>query len=98
MANLPKLSKTKPIEIAIDSSGLKISGEGEWEIKIHGADKRRNWIKVHIGVDTRAQDLVAAIVTDEKTFTYQTRPVLETKAASALQAYANFLKKMTGLN
>jgi IS5 family transposase len=67
MATLPKLSNTKPMEIAIDSSGLKISGEGEWKVKIHGADKRRNWIKVHIGVDTRTQDLVAAIVTDEKT-------------------------------
>ena len=67
MATLPKLSNTKPMEIAIDSSGLKMAGEGEWKVKIHGADKRRNWIKVHIGVDTRTQDLVAAIVTDEKT-------------------------------
>lgn len=55
------------MEIAVDSSGLKVAGEGEWKVKIHGADNRRNWIKIHIGVDTRTQELVAAIITDEKT-------------------------------
>jgi len=63
---ISKLSNRKPLEIAIDSSGLKLAGEGEWKVKIHGADKRRNWIKIHIGVDTRTQELVAAIITDDK--------------------------------
>ncbi len=37
---LPKLSDARLTEIAVDSSGLKIMGEGEWKVKIHGADKR----------------------------------------------------------
>lgn len=65
--SLPRLSNVRPMEIAIDSSGLKIMGEGEWKVKIHGADKRRSWIKIHIGVDTRTQELAAVEVTDEKT-------------------------------
>lgn len=65
--SLPKLSDGKVLEVAIDSSGLKIMGEGEWKVKIHGTDKRRSWIKIHIGVDTKTQDLVAIEVTDEKT-------------------------------
>ncbi len=42
-----------PIEIAIDASRLKIMGEGEWKVKNRGADKQRNRIKAHIGVDAR---------------------------------------------
>ena len=42
MATLPKLSNIKPMEIAIDSSGLKMAGQGDWKVKIHGAYKRRN--------------------------------------------------------
>jgi len=40
---------------------------GEWKVTIHGVNKRRNGIKVHIGVDTDTQELVAVEVTDEKT-------------------------------
>ena len=32
----------------MDSSGLKVRGEGEWKVKIHGSEKRRGWIKLHI--------------------------------------------------
>lgn len=48
------------MELTIDSSGLKISGEDERKVKVHGAGKRRGWIKLHIGVDPRSQDLVVA--------------------------------------
>ena len=38
--------------IAIDSTGLKVFGEGEWKVKKHGAEKRRTWRKLHSAVDT----------------------------------------------
>jgi hypothetical protein len=66
-ACLPKLSTRKPLELAIDSSGLKVSGEGEWKVKIHGREKRRGWVKLHIGVDPKTGELIAIDVTDEKT-------------------------------
>ena len=83
--SLPKISNTHPTEIAIDSSGLKISGEGEWKVKIHGADKRRSWIKIHIGVDTQTQELVAVEVTNEKIGDATVLPKLVDKAGKKIK-------------
>jgi transposase len=35
----------------LDSTGLKVYGEGEWKVKIHGKSKRRTWTKIHIAID-----------------------------------------------
>ena len=40
-----------PITIAIDSTGVKVYGEGEWKCRKHGWSKRRTWRKLHLGVD-----------------------------------------------
>ena len=49
---LPKRTgSTVPITLIVDSTGLKICGEGEWHSKKHGAKLRRKWKKLHIGVD-----------------------------------------------
>ena len=84
-ASLPKLSKRKPMEIAIDSSGLKISGEGEWKVKIHGKEKRRGWIKLHIAVDPKSGELIAIDVTNEKTADSQAFPDLINKSPKTLK-------------
>ncbi|ESJ93707.1 hypothetical protein P800_03254, partial [Acinetobacter lwoffii NCTC 5866 = CIP 64.10 = NIPH 512] len=31
--------------------GMKFLGEGEWKRKKHGAEYRRQWRKLHIGID-----------------------------------------------
>lgn len=41
------------IVIAIDSTGLKIYGEGEWKVRKYGYSKRRTWRKLHLGVDPK---------------------------------------------
>jgi len=46
-----KVPKSGPVTIAIDSTGLKIYGEGEWKVRKHGYSKRRTWRKLHLGVD-----------------------------------------------
>jgi hypothetical protein len=38
------------ITIVIDSSGLKVYGEGEWKMRTHGKSKRRTWRKIHLSV------------------------------------------------
>ena len=35
-------------------------------MKIHGHEKRRGWIKVHLAVDPKTQELIAIEVTDDK--------------------------------
>ena len=49
--------------LAIDSTGLKVFGEGEWKVKKHGAEKRRVWRKIHLGIDTHTHQIIAAEVT-----------------------------------
>ncbi len=39
------------LHIAIDSTGVKLYGEGEWKVKKHSWSKRRTERKVHLGVD-----------------------------------------------
>ena len=42
---------TGPLVIAIDSTGVKVYGEGEWKCRKYGWSKRRTWRKLHLGVD-----------------------------------------------
>lgn len=49
--------------IVLDSSGLKLYGEGEWSVRQHGANKRRQWRKIHIGVDAESRQIVAVVLT-----------------------------------
>ena len=47
--------------LAIDATGLKVYGEGEWKVKTHGTDgERRMWRKLHLAVDADTNDIVAA--------------------------------------
>ncbi len=45
--------------IVLDSTGMKVTGEGEWKVKIHGRGRPRKWVKVHIGIDLESQKIVA---------------------------------------
>ena len=42
-------------------------GEGEWKTKKHGADYRRQWRKVHLGIDADTLEIWAIEVTDNAT-------------------------------
>jgi transposase len=53
----------KARHIIFDSTGLKVYGEGEWKIKIHGKTKRRTWRKFHIGIDAETQDILCCELT-----------------------------------
>lgn len=52
-----------PVHLVVDSTGLKIYGEGEWKVRQHGAGKRRTWRKVHLAVDGNAKDVIGVEVT-----------------------------------
>jgi hypothetical protein len=60
---IPCRTHTEPLHIVIDSTGLKVYGEGEWKVRQHGVSKRRTWIKVHLAVDSAILDVVAVEVT-----------------------------------
>ncbi len=51
--------KGRITDLVIDSTGLKVFGEGEWKVRKHGAEKRRVWRKLHLAVDPVTHDIVA---------------------------------------
>lgn len=60
---LPVLPKTKAKHVVVDSTGVKVYGEGEWKTRQHGISKRRTWRKLHLGVDEQTGEILAAMVT-----------------------------------
>ena len=61
--SLPK--KTHPsLNIVMDSTGLKIYGEGEWKVRQHGVSKRRTWRKLHLGANPESGEIQAVILTE----------------------------------
>ena len=51
------------IDIVIDSTGLKVFGEGEWQIRQHGKTKVRSWRKIHIAINPETQEIEGCYVT-----------------------------------
>jgi uncharacterized damage-inducible protein DinB len=61
---LPRRTKNEPLHVVIDSTGLKVYGEGEWKTRQHGVSKRRTWRKMHLGVDEATGEIVAVVTTE----------------------------------
>lgn len=62
--NLSPSCSNGKIHIAVDSTGLKVYGEGEWKVRKHGVSKRRTWRKLHLGIDVDTQEIVSCVLTD----------------------------------
>src|SRR3990172_6244655 len=60
---LPKKT-SQSLNIVMDSTGLKIYGEGEWKVRMHGVSKRRTWRKLHVGADPDTGEIQAATLTE----------------------------------
>jgi hypothetical protein len=61
---LPYRSSTTALDLLVDSTGIKFLGEGECKRKKHGAEYRRQWRKVHLGIDAHTLEIRAIEVTD----------------------------------
>jgi len=55
---------TTGLHLLVDSTGIKMLGQGEWKTKKHGADYRRQWRKGHLGIDASTLEIRAIEVTD----------------------------------
>jgi len=64
---IQKQSLSEPVHLVIDSSGLKMYGEGEWKVRQHGVSKRRTWRKLHLAVDEQTGQILAQQLTDKDT-------------------------------
>ncbi len=52
------------LNLVLDSTGLKIYGEGEWKVRKHGYSKHRTWRKLHLGANPENGEIQAVVLTE----------------------------------
>jgi hypothetical protein len=67
--SLPYRGCAGPLNLLIDSTGIKAECKGEWNARKHGDPKRRLWRKIHIGIDeetleVRAVEVISSNIRD----------------------------------
>lgn len=54
-----------PLQMVVDSTGLKIVGGGEWRSFAYRHPKRRTWRKLHLSINPATQEIVAELLTSK---------------------------------
>jgi hypothetical protein len=73
---LPVKHSAKPRHLVIDSTGLKVYGEGEWKVRTHGVSKRRTWRKLHLCIDAATGEIMVAAASENSVSDCQMFPEL----------------------
>lgn len=73
---LPQLSHRRPSVVVVDASGIRVFGEGEWKVKIHGRGSPRKWMKIHIALDPKTQEVVGEVLTESRVSDGQALPAV----------------------
>lgn len=60
---LPVVNLADKLSVVIDSTGVKVYGEGEWKVRTHGWQKRRVWLKLHLCIDSQTQQILSVETT-----------------------------------
>lgn len=63
---IPYRAASGSLHFLVDSTGIKFSGEGEWQVRKHGASRRRQWRKIHIGIDADTLEVRAVEMTSNR--------------------------------
>lgn len=56
----------RSVHIVVDSTGVKVYGEGEWKVRQYGYSRRRTWRKLHLGVDEETGEILAETLTTNR--------------------------------
>jgi IS5 family transposase len=76
---MPAYHSSEPINVLVDSTGIKVYGNGEWmRLKHHKGTpaKHRRWRRLHVAIDPQTLSIIAAEVTDNDINDGQMLPVL----------------------
>ena len=75
---LPTRKRDAPVYVVVDSTGLKVFGEGQWKVRQHGYSKHRTWRKLHLAVDEETGEILSAKVTkNSETDAHQVAPLIK---------------------
>ena len=55
-----------PLNLLVESTGIKFLGDGEWQARKHGSQLRRQWRKVHLAMDPATSDIRAVEFTPSR--------------------------------
>ena len=55
------------LNLLVDSTGVKMRGDGEWQVRRHGPGRRRQWRKVHLAMDAATGDIRGVEFTSSQT-------------------------------
>jgi IS5 family transposase len=62
---LPRSVKSgEGLHLVVDTTGIKVYGEGEWKVRQHGWVKHRLWRKLHLAINSKTQEIEAFELTD----------------------------------
>jgi hypothetical protein len=86
--DLPKKARG-PLNLVMDSTGLKIYGEGEWKVRTHGKSKRRTWRKLHLGVDPDSGEIQTAALTENSISDDEMAETLFQQIKQPIRAFAS---------
>jgi len=92
---LPVKASAQARHLVIDSTGLKVYGEGEWKVRTHGVSKRRTWRKLHLCIDAGTGEIVVAgasenSVSDCQMFPELLRAIGETEEIEQISADGSY--------
>lgn len=87
--SLPRQAIGKPLHVVVDATGLKVYGEGEWKVRVHGWAKRRTWRKLHVAMDEATHQVLACVCTSSNVTDQE---VLE----NLLEQISGQIKQVTG--
>ncbi len=63
-ARQPRAAKHDgPVHVVLDSTGLQVFEQGEWDAEKHGRTPRQ-WCKLHLAVDAETGEIMAHVLTD----------------------------------
>ncbi len=72
------ISRTEPMHLLVDSTGLRLCRPGEWLVEKYGTHKRRSWRKLHIGIDAETGQILASeLTTSDVDDDSQVEPLLD---------------------
>lgn len=63
---IPYCRAEGPLNLLVDSTGIKFLGDGEWQARKHGVQGRRQWRKVHLAMDIATSDIRAVEFTPSR--------------------------------
>lgn len=85
-----RLTKRTITDLVIDSTGLKVYGEGEWKVRQHGHSKRRTWRKLHLAICPDSNEILFVKLTDNKTSDHKIYPqFVEAAPKTVKRTYAD---------